>query len=62
MKQCEVFRSLQRNEVKYLVIDGIASILYGVPNATFDIDILIEATDENAEKLLSDRISLQTAR
>jgi len=39
----KVFSSFQNHEVKYLVIGGIASILYGVPRATFDLDILIEA-------------------
>jgi len=34
------------------VIGGIASILYGVPRTTFDLDILIEATLENSKKLL----------
>ena len=48
----DVFSSLQRNEVKYLVIGGIAAVLYGVPRATFDLDILIEATPENAQRLL----------
>jgi len=38
--------------VKYVVIGGIASILHGVPRATFDLDILIEATPENAQRLL----------
>jgi hypothetical protein len=38
--------------VKYLVIGGIASILHGVPRATFDLDILIEASPENARRLL----------
>ncbi len=47
-----VFRSFQQHEVKYVVIGGIASVLYGVPRATFDMDILIEATPENAERLL----------
>ena len=47
-----VFASLQKNDVKYLVIGGIAAILHGVPRATFDLDILIEATPENARKLL----------
>jgi len=27
-------------------------VLYGVPRATFDLDILIEATPENAQRLL----------
>jgi hypothetical protein len=39
--------------VKYVVIGGIASVLHGVPRATFDLDILIEATPENAERLLA---------
>ncbi len=47
-----VFSSFQKKEVKYIVIGGIASVLHGVPRATFDLDILIEATPANAEKLL----------
>jgi hypothetical protein len=35
------------------VIGGVASILHGVPRATFDLDILIEATLENARRLLA---------
>jgi hypothetical protein len=34
------------------VIGGIASVLYGVPRATFDLDILIEPSVENAGRLL----------
>ena len=48
----DVFKSFQRNEVKYLVIGGIASVLYGVPRATFDLDIVVEATQENVSRLL----------
>ena len=47
-----VFASLQAHEVKYVVIGGIAAVLHGVPRATFDLDILIEATAENAQRLL----------
>ncbi|MCP4136212.1 MAG: hypothetical protein GY754_34900 [bacterium] len=47
-----VFESFQHHKVKYVVIGGIASVLYGVPRATFDLDILIEPTPENAERLL----------
>lgn len=49
----DVFRSFQRHDVKYVVIGGIACVLHGVPRATFDLDILIEATPENAERLLN---------
>ena len=47
-----VFASFQKYEVKYVVIGGIAAVLHGVPRATFDLDILIEASLENARKLL----------
>ena len=48
----DVFRSFRQYDVKYVVIGGIASILHGVPRATFDLDILIEATPENARRLI----------
>jgi hypothetical protein len=47
-----VFSSFQKHNVHYVVIGGIAAILYGVPRATFDLDVLIEASPENADKLL----------
>ena len=47
-----VFKSFQQHDVKYLVIGGIAAILHGIPRATFDLDILIEATPDNAQRLL----------
>jgi len=48
----DVFFSFQEHEVKYVIIGGIATVLYGVPRATFDLDILIEATPENVQRLL----------
>ena len=58
-----VFASFQKNHVKYVVIGGIASVLYGVPRATFDLDILIEATGVNAQRLLDtlEEVGLGTA-
>ena len=47
-----VFASFQRHNVRYVVIGGIAAVLHGVPRATFDLDILIEATPDNARRLL----------
>ena len=49
----EVFKSFQKHQVKYLIIGGIAAVLHGVPRATFDLDILIEATEDNAARLLT---------
>ncbi len=49
----DVFKSFQQHDVRYVVIGGVASVLHGVPRATFDLDILIEATTENAQRLLA---------
>jgi hypothetical protein len=48
----DVFTSFEQHDVHYVIIGGIAAVLHGVPRATFDLDILIEATPENAQKLL----------
>lgn len=48
----DVFRCLKKHEVRYVVIGGIAAVLHGVPRATFDLDLLVEATLENVTRLL----------
>jgi len=55
----DVFKSFQQHEVRYVVIGGIAVVLYGVPRATFDLGILIEATPENAQRLLDALIDVR---
>lgn len=47
-----VFESFDSHDVRYVVIGGIAAVLHGVPRATFDLDILIEASPDNARRLL----------
>ncbi len=49
----DVFSSLEKHKVRYIVIGGIAAVLHGVPRATFDLDILIETNPENAKNLLN---------
>ena len=49
----DVFRSFREREVRYIVIGGIAAVLHGVPRATFDLDILIDPTPDNARRLLA---------
>lgn len=49
----EVFRSFQDHDVRYLVIGGIAANIHGVPRATFDLDVTIEPTLDNAKNLLT---------
>ena len=49
----QVCGALNRAGAKYLVIGGVACILHGHARATSDTDILIERTEENAEKVLA---------
>ncbi len=48
----DVFRSFRDLEVRYLVVGGVAVVLYGVPRATLDLDVFVEATPDNARRLL----------
>ncbi len=49
----DVFSSLAEHNVRYVVIGGVAAILHGVPRATIDLDILVEATHENVSSMLA---------
>jgi len=51
-KHLELYKSLEKRKVNYLVIDGVASILYGVPRATFDLDLCVQNSYQNIERLL----------
>lgn len=48
----ELAKSLNSRKVRYLVIGGNAVVAHGVPRNTFDLDILIEPTLDNAERVL----------
>src|SRR6266498_2679995 len=45
-------RLCKKHEVKYLVIGGFAVSIHGYPRYTKDLDICIELSDENAEKMV----------
>jgi hypothetical protein len=49
----EFIQLLNDNQVKYLVIGGYAVAVHGHPRYTKDIDIWIEMTSENADKLVT---------
>mgnify|MGYP001195383129 CR=1 FL=1 len=44
---------LNEQEVKYVVLGGYAVIIHGYVRATGDMDILIEASHDNAERLIT---------
>lgn len=43
---------LSKNHVKFMIVGGQAAIYYGVRRGTGDLDILIEPTIENGQRLL----------
>ena len=47
----ELLRTFNETGVKYLVIGGYAVMLYSEPRYTKDLDLWVEASHENAEKV-----------
>lgn len=43
---------LDRHEVDFIVVGGIAAILHGAPIMTVDLDVLYEVTSDNVTRLL----------
>ena len=48
----EFIQLLNKNKVKYLVIGGYAVAIHGHPRYTKDIDIWLEMSEENSQKLI----------
>jgi hypothetical protein len=48
----EFLELLNKNKVRYLIIDGFAYSFYAEPRFTRDIDLLIEQSEANAKKIL----------
>jgi hypothetical protein len=49
----EFIQSLNNNQVRYLVIGGYAVAFHGYPRYTKDMDIWLEMTSENADRVLA---------
>ncbi len=51
MYYIELFESLYRNKIKYLIAGGLAINLYGIPRVTMDVDLLVDLNSENINNL-----------
>lgn len=47
----EVFESLYREKIRYLLVGGLSVNLHGVPRVTNDIDLIIATDKKNVERL-----------
>lgn len=45
-----IFKELNRKKIKYIVVGGMAVNFYGVPRATYDIDLLLYMENSNLKK------------
>jgi hypothetical protein len=48
----DIFRALDAESVRYLVVGGTAVNLYGYVRMTVDLDIMVDLNEENLRKLL----------
>jgi len=50
----QVFRALQKHEVRYLVVGGVAVNLYGVLRMTADLDLMVHLTEgDNVKRFVA---------
>ena len=54
----DLFRALDRDEVRYLLIGGLAINIYGVERATMDIDLMLALDAGNLQRFLKTAESL----
>ncbi len=47
----DIFAALNAARVKYLVVGGLAVVLHGVSRFTWDIDLTVELTTDNVDRL-----------
>jgi len=57
----ELFRALDRDQVRYLLVGGLAINIYGVERATMDVDLMLALDGENLQKFFktADSLGLQ---
>jgi hypothetical protein len=47
----DILATLDRHEVRYVLIGGLASVLHGAPHVTTDVDVVPDEAKENLESL-----------
>ena len=47
MKYLDFFNKLNQKNIEYLIVGGLAAVIYGSPRFTYDIDIVLKLDDEN---------------
>jgi hypothetical protein len=50
-KPREIFRVLDRNDVRYVLVGGLAAVLHGASHVTTDVDVVPQEARANLERL-----------
>lgn len=48
----DILLALSKADVKYVVVGGVAVVLHGVERMTLDLDLVVEMTRENVQRLI----------
>ena len=48
-----IFKKLNEEEIRYIVVGGLAVNLYGIPRMTYDIDLILDLEYESLERFLT---------
>ncbi len=48
-----IFKKLNDEKIKYIVVGGLAVNLHGIPRMTYDIDLLLDIEETNIHKFLN---------
>ncbi len=49
----ELLEGLSKNNINYILVDGLAVDICGFSRVTMDVDIIVEKSEENIKKLLT---------
>jgi predicted nucleotidyltransferase len=52
LKFFDILKVLTRHGVDFILVGGVAAILEGAPVSTFDLDIMVQPTSEDRDRLL----------
>lgn len=55
----DLFRELQKHEVQYIVVGGLAVVLHGYARATADVDLVLALDETNLSRFLKTAQTLQ---
>lgn len=54
-----ILEVLNKHNVEYIVVGGVAAVIHGAPMTTFDLDTLVKVNSANAERLAGALSELQ---